>query len=158
MLCVFTCNLVSAICVGISIFFVFVGSLGIGHFSDCRQNQYMGFGLSGNPKETYMVGSDVTIAWLDNQNGQPNAVDYFINGRAQVRREEGRNIRRSSTFHRWIILKPFVERVFEKEGTIELTLLFEVRATTSKSVPFGRSLWFMTNGHDVELLQNYVVA
>ena len=45
-----------------------------------------------------------------------------------------------------------VERVFEKEGMIELTLLFEFRATTSKGVPFGRSLWFMTNGHDVELL------
>ena len=89
MLCVFTCNLVSAICWNFNIC-VFVGSLGIGHFSDCRQNQYMGFGLSGNPAETFMVGSDVTIAWLDNQNGQPNAVDYFINGRAQVRRAEHR--------------------------------------------------------------------
>jgi len=28
--------------------------------------------------------SDVTIAWLDNSDGQPNAVDYFITERAQV--------------------------------------------------------------------------
>ncbi len=52
----------------------------------CSQNQYMGFGLSGRPGFTYMVGADATIAWLDNRNGMPNAVDYFITGRTQVKK------------------------------------------------------------------------
>ena len=46
----------------------------------------MGFGVSGDASATFMVGADVTIAWLDNRDGQPNAVDYFITGRAQVHR------------------------------------------------------------------------
>ena len=46
----------------------------------------MGFGVSGDSSATFMVGADVTIAWLDNRDGQPNAVDYFITGRAQVDR------------------------------------------------------------------------
>ena len=50
----------------------------------CRQNQYMGFGVSGDASATSMVGADVSIAWLDNRDGRPNAVDYFITERSQV--------------------------------------------------------------------------
>ena len=52
----------------------------------CRQNQYMGFGVSGDASATFMVGADVSIAWLDNRDGRPNAVDYFITERSQVHR------------------------------------------------------------------------
>ena len=52
-------------------------------------NQYMAFGLSGRTTETFMIGADVTVAWVDNSNGTPNAVDYFLTQRVQCRSGEG---------------------------------------------------------------------
>ena len=49
-------------------------------------NQYMAFGLSGRTDSTAMVGADATIAWVDNADGSPNAVDYYITARTQVSR------------------------------------------------------------------------
>ena len=45
----------------------------------------MGFGLSGNPTVTNMIGADATIVWVDNTDGSVNAVDYHLNARTQVR-------------------------------------------------------------------------
>ena len=53
-----------------------------------RVNQYMAFGLSGRADSTYMIGADVTVAWVDNSDGMPNAVDYYLTGRVQVRMHE----------------------------------------------------------------------
>ena len=50
----------------------------------CSLNQYMAFGLSGSNASTAMVGADATVAWVDNADGSPNAVDYFITARVQV--------------------------------------------------------------------------
>ena len=47
-------------------------------------NLYMGFGLSGSPTETFMIGADATIAWVDGRTTSPNAVDYYLTSRAQV--------------------------------------------------------------------------
>lgn len=38
----------------------------------------MGFGLSGRSDTTFMIGADVTIAWVDTATGTPNAVDYYL--------------------------------------------------------------------------------
>ena len=46
----------------------------------------MAFGLSGRTDSTAMVGADATIAWVDNADGSPNAVDYYITARTQVSR------------------------------------------------------------------------
>ena len=32
--------------------------------------EYMGFGLSGNPERSQMVGGDVTVAWMDHITGE----------------------------------------------------------------------------------------
>ena len=53
----------------------------------CRQNQYMGFGLSGSDSSTEMVGSDATIAWIDSTTGTPNAQDYYLTARSPVSTE-----------------------------------------------------------------------
>ena len=47
----------------------------------------MGFGVSGSTTATNMDRADVTITWVDN-NGQPNAVDYFLRSRTQVSNNE----------------------------------------------------------------------
>lgn len=49
-----------------------------------RQNQYMGFGLSGSNMRTEMVGADVSIAWVDSAAGMPNAQDYYLTARSPV--------------------------------------------------------------------------
>ena len=46
----------------------------------------MAFGLSGRTDQTFMVGADATVAWVDNREGTPNAVDYFLTERVQVRK------------------------------------------------------------------------
>ena len=52
-------------------------------------NQYMAFGLSGLTTQTFMIGADATVAWVDNRDGTPNAVDYFLTQRVQCRAGEG---------------------------------------------------------------------
>lgn len=49
----------------------------------------MAFGLSGLTTQTFMVGADATVAWVDNREGTPNAVDYFLTARVQCRAGEG---------------------------------------------------------------------
>ena len=49
-----------------------------------REDQYMAFGLSGRRDMTFMVGADATVAWVNTQTGQANAVDYYLTGRDQV--------------------------------------------------------------------------
>ena len=49
----------------------------------------MAFGLSGLTTSTFMVGADATVAWVDNREGTPNAVDYFLTSRVQCRAGEG---------------------------------------------------------------------
>lgn len=44
----------------------------------------MSFGLSGNSQSTSMDNADPVVAWTDNS-GQPQAVDYHLSGRFQVR-------------------------------------------------------------------------
>lgn len=43
----------------------------------------MGFGLSGSTTSTLMQGADVTIAYVDENEG-PVAVDYFLSAYTQV--------------------------------------------------------------------------
>lgn len=56
---------------------------------DAGLNQYMAFGLSGNPDSTFMIGADATVAWVDNAMGMPNAVDYYNTARVQCRGGQG---------------------------------------------------------------------
>ncbi|XP_072047321.1 protein Skeletor, isoforms B/C-like [Amphiura filiformis] len=45
---------------------------------------YMAFGLSGSDTRTLMIGSDVTVAWLDAETGaMPKAVDYHLSAYQQ---------------------------------------------------------------------------
>lgn len=43
----------------------------------------MAFGLSGSAAMTLMVGSDVTVAYVDNSLG-PVAQDYYLSAQVQV--------------------------------------------------------------------------
>ena len=43
----------------------------------------MGFGLSGNPNRTQMVGADAVIAYVDNNQGA-FAIDYSLTAQTQV--------------------------------------------------------------------------
>lgn len=52
-------------------------------------DQYMAFGLSGRTTDTFMIGADVTVTWVDNREGMPNAVDYYLTQRVQCRAGEG---------------------------------------------------------------------
>lgn len=45
--------------------------------------EYMGFGLSGNPDRSQMVGGDVTVAWMDHITGQGYAEDYYLDAKSQ---------------------------------------------------------------------------
>ncbi|XP_022080796.1 protein Skeletor, isoforms B/C-like [Acanthaster planci] len=44
---------------------------------------YLAFGLSGSDTRTRMVGSDVTVAWMDQTTMSPMVVDYRLHSRAQ---------------------------------------------------------------------------
>lgn len=47
-------------------------------------NQYVAFGLSGEPDSVRMQGGDVTVAWIDAATGAANAVDYYLESYTQV--------------------------------------------------------------------------
>ena len=40
--------------------------------------EYMGFGLSGNPDRSQMVGGDVTVAWMDHITGEYSVFTPFV--------------------------------------------------------------------------------
>ena len=46
-------------------------------------NTWLGFGLSGSNDRTLMFGADVSIVWVDDEDG-PQARDYFLNDYTQV--------------------------------------------------------------------------
>ena len=46
--------------------------------------RYMSFGRSGSDSRTSMVGSDVTVVWIDADTMTGRAVDYDLNAYAQV--------------------------------------------------------------------------
>lgn len=48
-------------------------------------NEYMAFGISGSDTGTVMVGSDVTVAWIDSSTNEARADDYHLSNYAQVR-------------------------------------------------------------------------
>ena len=52
-------------------------------FSTFRDNTWLGFGLSGNPSRTQMFRADVSIVWVDENDG-PQAVDYYLSAYTQV--------------------------------------------------------------------------
>ncbi|XP_058807358.1 protein Skeletor, isoforms B/C [Phymastichus coffea] len=60
---------------GDSIVVQLVGKLGV--------NEYMSFGLSGDPKRSQMVGGDVVVAWVDKQTLQGYAIDYYLDAKSQ---------------------------------------------------------------------------
>ncbi len=46
-------------------------------------NEYMAFGLSGDERQTQMIGGDVTVAWMDHDSGKGYAEDYFLDAKSQ---------------------------------------------------------------------------
>lgn len=48
-----------------------------------EENEYMAFGLSGSPNGPLMLGSDITIAYVDGHRGYAN--DYNVTARSPVR-------------------------------------------------------------------------
>lgn len=48
-------------------------------------NEYMAFGISGSVTRTQMVGSDVTVVWVDPSTNEPEAEDYHMSANTQVR-------------------------------------------------------------------------
>lgn len=48
-----------------------------------EDGEYMSFGLSGNDNHTQMVGSDVTVAWVDKATLKGYAFDYYLDAKSQ---------------------------------------------------------------------------
>ncbi|XP_071823795.1 uncharacterized protein [Apostichopus japonicus] len=46
-------------------------------------NEYMAFGISGSETRTQMVGSDVTVVWIDPSTNEPEAEDYHMSANIQ---------------------------------------------------------------------------
>ena len=49
----------------------------------------MSFGLSGDDKQSVMVGADVVVAWVDQNTLNGYAVDYFLDAKAQCAGQRG---------------------------------------------------------------------
>lgn len=43
----------------------------------------MSFGISGDENHTQMVGSDVTVAWVDKSTLKGYAYDYYLDAKSQ---------------------------------------------------------------------------
>lgn len=43
----------------------------------------MSFGISGETKETEMIGADVVVAWIDKDTLKGYAMDYFLQDKSQ---------------------------------------------------------------------------
>lgn len=52
-------------------------------------NEYMSFGVSGNPKQSDMIGGDVVVAWVDKNTGKGYAHDYFLDDKSQCSGNRG---------------------------------------------------------------------
>ncbi|XP_071816227.1 protein Skeletor, isoforms B/C-like isoform X2 [Apostichopus japonicus] len=46
-------------------------------------SEYMAFGISGSNTSTQMVGSDVTVVWIDPSTNEPQAEDYHLSANTQ---------------------------------------------------------------------------
>ncbi|XP_075210705.1 protein Skeletor, isoforms B/C [Lycorma delicatula] len=53
-----------------------------------REDQYMAFGLSGEPGRASMVGGDIVVAFYDSDQGTFRAVDYYMSATSQC---DGKN-------------------------------------------------------------------
>lgn len=51
-------------------------------------NEYMAFGISGSDTRTLMVGSDVTVAWIDPSTNGALADDYYLSAYSQVSEQD----------------------------------------------------------------------
>jgi hypothetical protein len=45
--------------------------------------EYMSFGISGDVAKTKMIGGDAVVAWVDPEDFQGYAYDYFLEGKSQ---------------------------------------------------------------------------
>ncbi|XP_059469752.1 protein Skeletor, isoforms B/C isoform X2 [Neocloeon triangulifer] len=50
---------------------------------------YMSFGLSGDDTKTKMIGGDAVVAWIDPEDNQGYAVDYYLEGKSQCAGSRG---------------------------------------------------------------------
>ncbi|XP_065351626.1 protein Skeletor, isoforms B/C-like isoform X2 [Cloeon dipterum] len=50
---------------------------------------YMAFGLSGDVSKTKMIGGDAVVAWIDPEDNQGYAVDYYLEGKSQCAGSRG---------------------------------------------------------------------
>lgn len=54
-----------------------------------NDEQYMAFGLSGDPDTSVMVGGDVTVAWMNHKSGKGFADDYYLDSKSQCAGRRG---------------------------------------------------------------------
>lgn len=52
-------------------------------------NEYMSFGISGEPNKSVMVGGDVVVAWVDKNTLKGTAVDYYLDAKSQCSGSRG---------------------------------------------------------------------
>ncbi|CAK1594785.1 unnamed protein product [Parnassius mnemosyne] len=48
-----------------------------------EDDEYMSFGISGNPEHSEMVGGDVAVAWVDKSTLKGYSVDYYLDAKSQ---------------------------------------------------------------------------
>lgn len=58
-------------------------------FSFPDDNEYMSFGVSGNPQKSDMIGGDVVVAWVNRLTGKGYAQDYFLEAKSQCSGSHG---------------------------------------------------------------------
>ncbi|KAJ8026045.1 Protein Skeletor, isoforms D/E [Holothuria leucospilota] len=55
-----------------------------------EEGEYMAFGRSGQDSFTSMIGSDVTVVWMDPNTRKAQAQDYYLNDYSQCTPDDGR--------------------------------------------------------------------
>lgn len=55
-----------------------------------EMSEYLAFGISGSDTSTSMIGSDVTVVYIDSNDNQPKAEDYYLNAYSQCTPNDGR--------------------------------------------------------------------
>eukprot|EP00096_Caligus_rogercresseyi_P009207 TRINITY_DN3088_c0_g1_i4.p1 TRINITY_DN3088_c0_g1~~TRINITY_DN3088_c0_g1_i4.p1 ORF type:complete len:687 (-),score=204.33 TRINITY_DN3088_c0_g1_i4:473-2533(-) len=51
--------------------------------------EYLGFGASGSPRGSLMLGSDVVVTWMSQTSGKGFATDYFLESKSQCAGSQG---------------------------------------------------------------------
>ncbi|XP_013780945.1 protein Skeletor, isoforms B/C-like [Limulus polyphemus] len=54
-----------------------------------EENEYMGFGRSGDDNKAKMIGADITLVFYDGENSLARAVDYLLTSKAQCSKGSG---------------------------------------------------------------------